>query len=403
MNPSTRDVPGEYYEYSGSLAGDVLVNHITWPAAFSNHFTCGPNLVGDKVHPLPQNFRKEVKRYLNGQGSSLRVFEGQVLTDHSFGYLSPPPSDLSEVWMNEDANLYSQLESDCMDRIYEQVKGSYNAAQDFAERSETMELLRSVAQVGNVLREAYSDIRHMRVQKILKTAANGWLTYRYGIMPVVYSTYDALDTLGKSFTKPSYPVKGRRSSSQNGVTYTSSDVQTNWYVTSRVEIGIWMQRSSHASIYDWTTLNPASIAWELLPLSFVADWFVNVGVVLSQWENYLLFADSFLYGYVTHSFKATSVSVQQSDTSRPLEYNSSGTPVDGSYGGFSSWKGGTTVTQKRRSVLTALPAPASLAFKVNLNAKRYTDAVALLPSFCGMISNFLSGKIKSTGLPPIRF
>jgi hypothetical protein len=34
-------------------------------------------------------------------------------------------------------------------------------------------------------------------------------------------------------------------------------------------------------------VNPASIAWELIPFSFIVDWFLNVGDFLNQFSDFL--------------------------------------------------------------------------------------------------------------------
>jgi hypothetical protein len=34
-------------------------------------------------------------------------------------------------------------------------------------------------------------------------------------------------------------------------------------------------------------LNPALVAWELVPFSFVVDWFVNVGAVISSMTDFM--------------------------------------------------------------------------------------------------------------------
>jgi hypothetical protein len=46
-------------------------------------------------------------------------------------------------------------------------------------------------------------------------------------------------------------------------------------------------------------VNPAVIAWELVPFSFVVDWFVPVGNFLSQWTDFV--GLSLQNGYTTKS------------------------------------------------------------------------------------------------------
>lgn len=57
------------------------------------------------------------------------------------------------------------------------------------------------------------------------------------------------------------------------------------------------------NLHRATTLgltNPAAIAWELVPFSFVVDWFIPIGNFLNSWTDFLglRFEDSYNTRYV---------------------------------------------------------------------------------------------------------
>lgn len=64
-------------------------------------------------------------------------------------------------------------------------------------------------------------------------------------------------------------------------------------------------------------VNPAVVAWELVPFSFVVDWFVNVGDVLSSYTDFLGF--KFLESSVTSFNKDRVTTYYQSiDYGKPV-------------------------------------------------------------------------------------
>jgi len=53
----------------------------------------------------------------------------------------------------------------------------------------------------------------------------------------------------------------------------------------------------------WSSLNPVAIGWELVPYSFVVDWFIDVGSYLRDLETYWLFNSIFRGGYKSTLFR----------------------------------------------------------------------------------------------------
>ena len=81
--------------------------------------------------------------------------------------------------------------------------------------------------------------------------------------------------------------------------FTTAIVDVRAHVQATVRLGM----STVGTLEQFGVLNPASVAWELTPFSFVVDWFVNIGSFLRQ------FGDTAGLG-IEHAF----VSVKKSGT-----------------------------------------------------------------------------------------
>lgn len=117
-----------------------------------------------------------------------------------------------------------------------------------------------------------------------KRAADTWLEYSFGWKPLIQDVYSTLDLL----QNPIKAIKVDAKRSYN-VAYTET-------FRSRVVYGIDFCRSgcevsvSNPNLYLANNLglvNPAVVVWELIPFSFVVDWFANVGQFLSSGTDWL--------------------------------------------------------------------------------------------------------------------
>lgn len=135
-----------------------------------------------------------------------------------------------------------------------------------------------------------------------KDAANAWLEVSYAWLPLLGDIDNAAQYLAKKRvlgqTRP-FRLRVKHVVEQEGTYLTPVPAQVGSFQT----LERWKNFASASITYDVVpnfhrnpTLNelgftnPWSVAWELLPLSFVVDWFVNVGEVLhslhefNQWK-----------------------------------------------------------------------------------------------------------------------
>lgn len=118
-----------------------------------------------------------------------------------------------------------------------------------------------------------------------------WLEYRYGWMPLVMEVKGAAELLAEShFPRPPiFRVRKRASDVQEGREYTSNAygwqgsgqaiVTETWASSKQVKVDVWfqVQNPQHSIAVQAGLTNPALVVWELVPFSFVFDWFIQVG------------------------------------------------------------------------------------------------------------------------------
>lgn len=230
-----------------------------------------------------------------------------------------------------------------------------------------------------------------RTPKRLADATSVWLELRYGWMPLVYSVQDAAAHLATLVHKPYIEHRVLRSHSSYDETRTS---RNPWSLTTvdgreltltqnRVEettntVKVWVKVAPIS--YELHQLNAggfvnlAEVAWELVPLSFVVDWFIPIGDWIAS-----------LSSLVGLSVTDAGYSVARSTTTRVSYDSFSLQPLQG--GGFtvSGFDEGSSITYSYQRYTRAQMDessggvyPSFPPVKVKLNSKRFLDAYSLL-------------------------
>lgn len=351
------------------------------------------NVKGNRKKPNPFSFQIWRNYFSPSVFHENAYYFGSGAYTHVDGYDSPSNAMTSSgSGYNVTWDTNRTLDG-AMAKVYDSLRGNSNLIVDLAESAATIKMLRSIFSLRKtasnffqnvVKKRAYKRIRPgpTQGQKRLDYVTSKWLEYRYGWMPLMYSIYDAIDTLNMDINNRSLTVVKRSSykTQTDGIaldgtgSYDSPLRRLKYQsVSVRTEVGFVFQRPPGYMMADWTSMNPLAIAWELTPLSFVADWFVNVSEVLDSWENFILFNSAFKGGYITDTCKtdeqyeaygySTYVRPPMADGVRSRYYFASGKRV---------------ITKKDRRVVSTLPISASIRVKVNVNQKRALDGLALL-------------------------
>lgn len=190
---------------------------------------------------------------------------------------------------------YRRLVTKCLLKV---ADSKINIAQSIAERQQTISLIGS--RVTSLYR-SYSSFRrgkfrdaakHLGIRPpktpkgVGKGSANHWLEFQYGWMPLLSDIHGAYDELTKRPRDQGYKFKvtGRDSSpayhrtSKRG-SFGDFEVTERHDVEYTSQLILWyeVELEMAARLASVGLTNPATIAWELTPWSFVVDWMLPVG------------------------------------------------------------------------------------------------------------------------------
>lgn len=239
---------------------------------------------------------------------------------------------------------------------------SFDASTFLAEFSDIIRLFTSIK--GNLIRYA---------QKMnTRTAAESWLTYRYGIQPLI-SDLGKLQSMMGSLEGKYYP-RGHAES------YTSSTTSSIWTkprsnspiefrtetsTQTTVRASAMFECSGHNIQFD-----PFVTAYEIVPFSFVVDWFFSLGSAIA--------ANS---PFVSGNLVACSLTVEQTSVKvfkeirlnvAPYKAHQSVVPPIPSIA--------STTTTKSRSQASA---SATVSFSPQITTERILDGISLIRVLAG--------------------
>ncbi|DAD50949.1 TPA_asm: maturation protein [ssRNA phage SRR6255733_3] len=168
---------------------------------------------------------------------------------------------------------------------------------DLAELRKTLSMLRRpLGSLGSMITRIKNSKRYRRW--LLQNPGKGfadfmsseWLRYRYGILPLVFSIQGALKALNDGKRPLRVTSRGRASVSVSPETKVSSSTYS-WSVatitgsrsaevTCRAGI-LYEYQSDMGSRFGVGLQEVPAAAYELIPYSFVVDWFLNLGDFIS--------------------------------------------------------------------------------------------------------------------------
>lgn len=232
---------------------------------------------------------------------------------------------------------YSNLRNKVQQQVLQNLKGSdINLAQVVAERNQTArtiaEAIRRISKARNALNKGKfmeaaqalgltltkSLSRKERAWRQSMSLSRGWLELQYGWRPLVNDIYGAAAEMRKSHNKTGYMVFHSRGS-------LSSSWQTQWEsgpkrivedtsVSATVKVTLKVRRVNPllGSLSSLGLTNPATIAWELTPYSFVVDWALPLGSFIAQLDASLgyTFVDSCVTTYKKQTYDASAFSIK---------------------------------------------------------------------------------------------
>jgi len=259
-------------------------------------------------------------------------------------------------------SLKDAVYNTALSRFNSQVRDSdLNLAVAIAEAPETVKLFRSAVTSARQLRR----LARWAVRNPREVLSSSWLTWAYAIRPTMSDVYNAATfRLDKRET---FRARGRATLTEDVSEEIPSQYESySGTVSVRHEIGATLRQSSqfNANLARLTSLNPALIAWELVPLSFVVDWFFNVGGYLSNLEVALGSGWEWIDGWETSTILSEEM-VEKDYTKKSSFYRKSSLQASQSFKSLD------------RQVLSDHPLPRLPTVDLDLGSSQMISAAAL--------------------------
>lgn len=252
------------------------------------------------IERLPYNFRKEWQELipntwgfapssLPGAGTSLNFPDVQALAYGKFKQAAINTVNLA-VNIAERKQAVDLIAKRCM-QIYRFAK--YLRVGDVQRAADVL----SLRQILKKKRRKYTLRTYrdgeVRFRKGVKFFGDNFLEYHFGWEPLVKDIGAAIELLHDSpFKGLSTRVKVTASSAYkrprtpNPSKWSGDTV--GWYprVSYQMIANVLVDDPNILRLNQMGFINPFVIAWELVPFSFVVDWFANVGDILSSYTDF---------------------------------------------------------------------------------------------------------------------
>jgi len=204
-------------------------------------------------------------------------------------------------------SLWDDLGNKAYDRLKDKIGSNASLGVSLAEYNQAISMMtRRLLSLGTAARQIRRFEFQSAARTLLsggapqgvsrhKTFASNWLEFHFGWSPLVKDVYDTIDVL-QSPVKPQFITA---TASLRGLTSLDQSASWGndalpgyryWYQGDmRLKMGVRVSVSNPnlALASQLGLVNPAVLLWELVPFSFVVDWFVNVEQFLSSGTDFL--------------------------------------------------------------------------------------------------------------------
>jgi len=334
---------------------------------FRDTVTAGGIINGNHLDPNPWNYKVTELRHWKGSMKSWSTAYPQFGTTQVgyFDYLNNVGTEFGPSW---DRSLVYNM---ALSRLNEKVRGDLDLGLSLIEAASTGRMIKALAPLSN--------LKNLSGWGSTRDVANGWLSWQYGWKPLMQDVFKAADEstrstmnlLQKVRASASLPLPGSYKcvrSIGNSNAYFSGRGWGSGKQSCRISLTV----ETGFDLARWSSMNPASFAWEAIPYSFVVDWLIGVGGYLRNLETAVFYRSRFVKGYVSEIFAYDGIEYMPYQqililpSANRILYNAE------------------AHVRKRefyRTKLTSYPLPRLPGFRVNLSSERVLSAGALLRTF----------------------
>lgn len=317
---------------------------------------------------------------------------------------NPPLLPLSLPNPSADSCFSDNVRKRAIYRLQEEIaKSEINLAVAGAEAVKTVELIThaaarllkaALALKKGHLGDAYKVLelspkyrRSLITKRVRENAGRYWLEMQYGWTPLLSDIYGGCRALATMLNQPDVPIffaEARATDREFSLERVKDGnstwaVDTDWEVKTqkscRVGVTFRIRSGEIVQAARLGLTNPVLVAWEVVPFSFVVDWFIPVGSFLAQLSAY--HGLEFVSGYQTQFYKG--LALHRSNNRRPLGMRFSGGDTYLNY------------MRQRRTKLSSFPYTGLILTSPFDSAKKAVTTLALLQGVLG-------GFTKSPGL-----
>lgn len=191
----------------------------------------------------------------------------------------------------------------CLSKV---PQSTFNAPLFAAEANKTLDL---IVKSARTMYSAYKNVKKGRISAACrdlgitkpKGPSSNWLSYRYGWLPLISDVKDAAEAAAFHWYEGEPPTHVYTRLTSEGTRYLSGSqtttrcvmyyapvagVQSSDYTAWRTEckagLTLISKSTTYQTLHQFGLDDPLSLAWELVPFSFVADWFIGVGDYLAS-------------------------------------------------------------------------------------------------------------------------
>jgi hypothetical protein len=154
------------------------------------------------------------------------------------------------------------------------------AAKIYSSGHDTLTFIAELADVRHLFLSTGRKLLKLKFPRNWRQMSNDWLSTRYGWRTLVYDIKDlhkALSKLERKKERTAERIRQKSSYEVNDYTVTPADYYyLGTHIQDKIELSIGGSVVADVDIPQFQ-FNPLQTGWEIIPFSFVVDWFVSVG------------------------------------------------------------------------------------------------------------------------------
>ena len=213
---------------------------------------------------------------------------------------------------NDDKSgwIWTSVGNKAYAKLLDKIRSDAGVGQNLAEYKQTLGLLHGAIDViksplktfAKAVQSWFRRNKDATIRTPLKQMGDAWLIWHFGVEPLIKDLHAVMERLESSanFTWTRYTASSR---GQKRFQYNVEKAPDKWFMDEtymgqyRYSLEVRYTNPNLALMNDFGVVNPASLAWELVPFSFVIDWFYPVGSYLNSFTD--------LLGYETRNPSST--------------------------------------------------------------------------------------------------